>query len=565
MNTERIDPVRSTPSARQEPRRSGATGDARTGRRLVAVAPESRAAILRGVDLMAAIVRPTLGPMARTVVVAGQSSRSAPEVLDHAATIMRRTIQIADPFADMGAMLIRQLAWSVFARVGDGAATAVTLAQAILHAAASPVAAGADPMALRRGIERGLSVAISDLRRQACPIESAAEVAHIIAGVARDPEVAARVGEVVEAVGPDGAVLIEDWKGVTTHTEYIDGLRWNGGLFSPYLLGAGETEGHLHEPAIFVTDCPIVSANDLLPVLEACVSAGKRQLLVIAAEMSDAAIGLLILNRERGVLDGVLAVRAPEQGDLRARILEDIAIATGGRAFLTAAGANLTTVTADDFGSARQVWARADGFSILGGRGDKAAVRRRISEAKAELRAITDDDTARTRVRERIGKLAGTAAIFYVGAPTDSARAELRVRIEAAVLAAQAALREGAVAGGGGALLACVSAVERLADDLSGDEALGTRLLARALSAPMRAIAENAGIEASALFASGHRDHRTTFDVLHRAWIDAWEGGILDPFSVVQAALEGGVSTAIMALTTEVLVRHKRPQRATNP
>ncbi|MGI8857934.1 MAG: chaperonin GroEL [Thermomicrobiales bacterium] len=535
--------------------------------RLVLGAPGSRAALLRGVDVMAAIVRPTLGPLARTVMIAGQFPNAAPELLDNAATIMRRTIQIDDPFADMGAMLVRHLAWTVFERVGDGAATAVTLAHALLHAAAPSVAAGADPQSLRRGMERGLAVALDELRGQARPVDMAAEVAGCIAGIVRDAALAGTIGEIVEAVGPDGAVLVEEWQGTTTTIAYIDGLRWKGGLLSPYLLAAGATAGRLHEPRILVTDCPLAGADDLLPALEACVAAGERQLLVIAPEISGAALGLLIANRERGVLDGTLVVRAPGSDAERARILEDIAVATGGRAFLTAAGGRLAGLTIADLGRARQVWATADTFSILGGRGDKAAIRQRISEAKAELRVTPgDDDRARRLIRERIGKLAGTAAFINVGAPTESARAEARARVEAAVTAAQAALRAGAVPGGGGALFACVPALERLAEGLTGEEALGVRLLARALPAPMRAIAANAGIDPSALFADA-RVHEPgwTFDVLQRRWVDAWQSGIIDPLPVVLAALEGSVSTAVMALTTDLLIRHKRPETAKTP
>ncbi len=503
------------------------------------------------------LVCPTLGPLARTVAIAGQSSRFAPEVLDHAATIMRRTIQIDDPFADMGAMLIRQLAWTVFTRVGDGAATAVTLAHALLHAAMPPLAAGTDPQALRRGIARGLSVTQDELRSQARPVETAAELAGLVAGIVRDAALADTIGELVEAIGPDGAVLIEEWQGMTTTAEYLDGQRWKGGLLSPYLLAAGETVGRLYDPRVLVTDCPLTRADDLLPILEACIVAEERQLLVIAPAVGAAALGLLIVNRERGVLDGALAVRAPGTGAQRGRILADIAVATGGHPFLTAAGARLATATLADLGRARQVWATADGFSILGGRGEKAAIRQRISEAKAELRAVpADDDNLRRTIRERIGKLAGTAAMISVGAPTESARADVRARVEAAVTAAQAALREGAVPGGGGALHACIPALERLADSLEGDEALGVRLLARALPAPMRTIAANAGIDPSALFADARAyEPGWTFDVLARRWVDAWDGGIIDPLPVVLAALEGSVSTAAMALITDVLVR----------
>ncbi len=529
-------------------------------------APDAYTALLYGVDVMAALVHPTLGPLPRTVMIAGNTPRSAPEVLDSAATIMRRTIQIADPFADMGAMLVRQLAWTIFERVGDGSATAVTLAHALLHAAAPHVAAGADRNALCRGIERGLAVALDALRDQARPVDSAAELARIVAGIVREPGLADIIGEAVESVGPDGAILIEDWQRTTVAAEYLDGTRWKGGLLSPALLVGGETAGRLHEPYIFVTDRPLDRAEDLLPALEACIAAGGRHLLVVAPEVKSAALALLVVNRARGVLDGAFAVRVPDT-DARGRILEDIAVATGGRAFLTAAGDSLAAVTISDLGRARQVWATTDTFSVLGGYGDKGAIRQRIGEAKAELRAVAPNDhETRRSIRERIGKLSGTAAIVYVGAPTDGARAEMRVRVTAAVTAAQVALREGAVPGGGGALFACIPAVNRLADRIGGDEANGVRLLAQALSAPARIIAANAGIDASAVFADARAcEPGWVFDALLRRWVDAWDGGILDPLPVVSAALAGSVSTATMTLMTDVLVRHRNPPLAQQP
>ncbi len=548
-------------------RRTRRERGARVGCGRVLRAPASRAALVRGADQMAALVRPTLGPLARTVVIAGQFPSDTPEILDHAATILRRTIQIDDPFADMGAMLVRHLAWSVFQRVGDGAATAVTLAHALIHEAAVTSAAGADANALRRGMESGLAAARAALHTQARPVETAAALAGCVAGIVRDAALADSIGEVVDSVGPDGAVLIEDWQGTSVKTDYLDGVQWKGGLLSPYLLSAGETAGRVQEPRIVLTDRPLITVNDLLPILDACVAAGERRLLVIAPEVRAAALGLLIANRERGVLDGVLAVRAPGNDDTRAAILEDIAVVTGARVFLTATGARTADVTIADLGSARQAWATADTFCILGGRGEKAAIRQRIATLKAALRQTApEDDRARDALRERIGKLAGTAAVLSLGAPTDAARAELRTRVGAAVRAAQAALAEGVVPGGGAALLACVPAVERLAMELDGDAARGARILARALAAPLRTIAANAGLDASALFAEPcARADGWTFDVVARRWVDAWDAGIVDPLAVVDTALVGSVSAAAMAVMTDVLVRRRRPPRATDP
>jgi chaperonin GroEL len=288
---------------------------------------------------------------------------------------------------------------------------------------------------------------------------------------------------------------------------------------------------------------------------------------VIAREVGAAALGLLVTNRTHGVLDGALAVRAPGNEHTRAAIIEDIAIATGAQAYLMGTGTSLSDVTLDDLGHARQAWATADSFCILGGRGDKANVRHRIVALKSLLRETDrNDDRTRRDLRDRIGKLAGTAAVLYIGAPTEAAQAETRTRVEAAVQAAQAAIDGGAVPGGGAALLACVPAVERLAAELDGDASIGARLLTRALLAPIRAIAANAGIEASALFAdASSRIAGWTFDVRRRCWVDAWSAGIIDPLAVVEAGLEASVSTAVMTMTTDVLVRRTRPPRATDP
>jgi chaperonin GroEL len=529
--------------------------------------PESRAALLRGVGQMTAVVRPTLGPLAHPVAIAGQFPRDTPEILDHAATILRRTIQIEDPFADMGAMLMRHLAWSTFRRAGDGAATAVTLAHALIKAAAVPLAAGADPNALRRGMMCGLSIAVAELHSQARPVDGADYLAGCIAGIVRDPAVAAMIGEVVDAVGPDGAVLVEDWERASVAVEYLDGVRWNGGLLSTYLLNSAETAGRLYEPCILITDRPLMTADDLLPVLEACVAAGERSLCIIAPEMGTAALGMLIANRERGIVDGALAVRAPGDDRERAAILEDVAVLTGGQAYLVAGGMHLPDIAASHLGRARQIWATKDRFGILGGHGDKGAIRGRIGTLKAELRAVApDDEHARKRLRERISKLAGTAAVISVGAATDSARADLHLRVEAAVTAAQMALGGGAVPGGGAALMGCLAAVRHAATEATGDEALGMRLLAAALPAPMHAIVTNAGFDGDALIAGTYPSAEgMMYDVIERRWLDAWDARIIDPLPVVLAALEGSVSAAAMAITTDVLVRRSNPPRATEP
>jgi chaperonin GroEL len=342
-------------------------------------------------------------------------------------------------------------------------------------------------------------------------------------------------------------------------------VRWNEGYVSHFLLREGETESRLINPRIFVTDIFVEKAEQLLPVVEACVQAGERTLMVIAPEVRDSALALLILNREKGVLDQVLAVKAPSIGQQRTNILEDIAVLTGGRCLHQEGQESFNEVMIHDLGTARQAWATRWAFGILGGHGAKGAIRQRIAEARAELATVKDDDYTRNKIRERIGKLAGAAAIIRVGAPTKSDQAELKFRVEAAVTAGQTALREGVVPGGGAAYVACRSALECL-DASTEDERMGIKVLSAALTEPMRAIAENAGLEPNViLHTAAERGSDWTFDVVRQQWVDVWETGLVDPLPVALTALETSVSAATMALTTDVLIRHKKPSMATNP
>ena len=536
-------------------------------RRLVMGSPHSRQALLRGVDQMVGLLRPTIGPAGRTVAVQGMSKTSAPEILDSAATIARRTIQLANPWEDMGAMIVRQMAWTIFEEVGDGAATAAVLCQAIMHEANRLIAAGGNSMIIKRGLERALGVAQDELRRQRHHVELASEIARVILGTVRDQEIADIIGEVTEAVGPDGAVLVQDSASRTTDYEYIEGVRWNSGYHSYYLLKDGEDNIRMMHPRILLTDHYLTGAEQLIPTLEACVAQGERNLMVIAPEVSGSALALLIMNRDQGVLESVIAAKAPDMGKIREGILIDLATITGGRAICNERGDKLDEVIFEDLGTARQAWVTSTTFGILGGAGSKGAIRQRIGEVKIELRTLPkDEESNRSVLQERIGKLAGAAAIIRVGAVTQTEQIEMKLRIEAAVTAARAALRDGVVAGGGAALVGCIPALERLRAELSGDEAYGVEVLARALAAPMRAIARNAGHDPRPLsYHAREKGESWTFDVLTGEWVDAWESGIVDPLPVLLNVLETSVSAATMALTTDVLIRHKKPELAKAP
>jgi chaperonin GroEL len=513
----------------------------------------ARAAFLRGAGRMTALVRPTLGPLARTVVVGRLIGSDPPEVLDSGATIARRTLQLADPFEDMGAMLIRHLAWRTHDEVGDGSSTAAVLGLAVLRNALRYAEAGGNPVQVRQGLERGLDVVLNELRQQSRPVDGPADITRLIAGTIRDPEVAEMLGEAIDAAGPDGAILVEDAQATRTSCEYLDGVRWNEGYLSTFLLRADETSSaRLLNPHILVTDYILADAEAMIPGLEACVNAGGRTLFVIAPEIRDSAIGLLVVNRDRGVLDGVMAVRAPSMGEQRAKILDDLAVITGGRCVSQARGDRLADVRIDDLGAARQAWATPSAFGILGGGGSKTRIRERIAEARAELSGVQKIDVFNTtKIQERIGKLAGTSAVVRVGAPTSGEQAELKVRIEAAIRSARGALQDGVVPGGGAALLACVPALECVRAD--GDAGVGVKVLAQALSEPMRAILGNAGFDAGSIVERS-RGCKLVFDVLRRDWVDPWASGLVDPLAVVRAAVETSVSAAAVGLTAEVLI-----------
>jgi chaperonin GroEL len=490
---------------------------------------------------------------------------SEPELFDNGALIARRTLQLADPFEDMGAMLIRHVVWQVHERAGDGTATAAVLAQSLMHAGARLIAAGHAPVGIQSGITRALDLAKSELRRQARPIDRPADIARVVRTlVSGDPDMVDMLSEVVESVGADGAILVEDAQGIHTSHEYIDGVRWNAGFVSSYLLRSNEVAtSRLVNPRIFVTDHRLETAQQLVPVLEECVAAGERNLFIVAADLSDAAVGLLVANREKGVLDSVMAVKAPSFGAQRTRILEDIAVITGARCISHDRQDRLVDVTRNDLGRARQAWATQFAFGLLGGSGEKALIRQRISSAKVELGNVDPGDSYTTAlIRERIGKLAGTAAIVRVGAPSRAAQAELKQRIEAAVRSARSAFIEGVVPGGGKALVSCAEALESVED--GGEGAAGFQALSRALTEPLRAIVGNAGFEAGLILDRARRGPHV-FDVVRQSWVDPWEGGVLDPLPVTQAALESSVSAVLTALAADVLIHRKNAPIAERP
>lgn len=520
----------------------------------------ARAALLRGADQMAGLIVPTLGPVPRTVVVAPILGNEPPEVLDTAATIARRTIELADPFENPGAMLIRDLVLRVADDAGDGGATTAVLTQALLHDGGRLLAGGVNVIRLVRGLRRGLEIALAALDAQTMRIDHPDDIARVARHGVVDQRLADTIGEILDTVGADGIVLVEDAHGTETTHQYVDGVRWESGYLSSHLLPDGEATARVLEPRILLTDLPIERPEQIVPALEACVAAGAPRLVVIAPEVRDAVIATLLANRKRGVLTAALAIGAPSIGYQRTGILGDLAALTGGRFIQSETGGRLARITDADLGSARQVWASRQAFGVIGGRGSREAVRTRLTDVRAELKAGEDDRYTRNSVRERIAKLTGTGAMIRVGAPTQRSRDLLKQQIEATLTSTRLALESGVVAGGGGALLACAEAVKCEAG--RDDEGAGLGLLARALTSPAVTIARNAGYDGRAIVHQWRaREVGSAFDVLKGAWVDAHASGLVDAVGVVKTALEAAVSTAATALTVEVLIRRRDPLR----
>ncbi|MCC7369314.1 MAG: chaperonin GroEL [Chloroflexi bacterium] len=520
----------------------------------------ARSALLRGADQLAGLIAPTLGPVARTVAIAPILGQEPPEILDTAATIARRTIELADPFENAGAMMLRDLVLRVADEVGDGGATTAVLTRALLHDGARLLAGGVEPVGLCAGLRDGLRTVLDALEMSAWKLDHPDEIARVARHTLDDPALAEIVGEILDTVGPDGIVMVENAHGAETLHQYVDGVRWEGGYSSAHLLPPGETTGRLVEPRILLCDFNVERPEQLLPALEACVAADVPRLVIIAPDVHHAVVAMLLANRERGTLAGALAIQAPSIGAQRIGILDDLAAATGGRCLHRELGDRLERVTLADLGQARQVWATRQAFGVIGGRGDRAAIRKRVTDVRGELTAHRDDPYLRSKLRERIAKLTGTGASIQVGGPTKRAQELLKQRVEAAVTSCRAALESGVVAGGGGALLTAARALD--GQPGRDDYAAGLRLLARALAAPAEVIARNAGLDGRAIVAGGgQRPERAAYDVLSGAWVDARAAGLVDPLGVTRTALEAAVSTAATALTAEVVIRRKDPLR----
>jgi chaperonin GroEL len=536
----------------------------------VLLKPRARVALTRGVDKMANVLRVTLGPAARAVIMAPIISSRAPELLTDAATIARRIIEFPDPYENMGAMLIRHAAWKMREKVGNGAATTAVIAQTLLHQANYQASAGANVMMLKRGIEKGLELAYLKLKEQARPMESPEQIeALAVAAAGGDQEIGRYVAEMLEIIGTDGIIVVEEHAGLKTDREYVEGLQWDSGYVSAYFCtDLDRMEAVVENPAIIATDVNVETVEQILPIMEQIMEHKDRLgiggFVLIANEISGPALAIMVANTEKKTLQ-CLGIKAPGAGDRRVRILEDIAILTGGRMIAEDAGDKLEEAKITDIGRARRVWANRDFFSIVGGAGDQQAIRQRIQEIKLLLPSA-DSDYERDKMRERLGKLQGGIGILKVGAPSERERETKKQRGEEAVAAARAAAEEGVVPGGGAAYLACLPALEELARSLPREEALGVRVLMRAMEAPTEWIVRNAGRDPKAILAKlREAPPGYGFDAISDRIVDMVEAGILDPLKVVRLALETGASAGIMALTTDALVLTAKRDPSINP
>ena len=511
---------------------------------------EARRALKRGVDKMADAVKVTLGPRGRYALL--DKKYGSPTITNDGVTIAR-DIELEDPYENMGAQLLEEVAAKTNDIAGDGTTTSIVLAQAIITEGLRNVTAGANPMALKRGIERGVAAVVVEIKRLSKPVDSKQDIAHIAAISARDTEIGEMIAEVMERVGKDGVVTVEESQGLKLDKEYVEGMQLDRGYVSAYMVtsnDAGRMEATLEAPFILVTDKKISAVADILPTLEKVVQVGKP-LLIVAEDVDGEALATLVVNKLKGTIS-VLAIKAPGFGDRRKAMLEDIATLTGARVISEEVGRKLDSVQLEDLGQARRVTATKDTTTVVEGKGDPKAIEARKGQIKLQIEDTTSDFD-REKLQERLAKLSGGVAILKVGAATEVELKEKKHRIEDALSAARAGVEEGMVAGGGSVLLHAIPALDKV--EALGDEATGVNILRRALEEPLRQIAANGGWEGSVVVEAvrklkpGHG-----WDAQKAEYTDMFLAGIIDPAKVTRSALENAASVAALLLTTETIV-----------
>jgi len=508
----------------------------------------ARRSLKTGVDKLADAVKVTLGPKGRNVVL--DKKFGAPTVTNDGVTIARE-IELDDPFENMGAQLVKEVATKTNDVAGDGTTTATVLAQAIIGEGLRNVAAGANPMILKRGIDKGVDAIMDELRTLARPVNTTEETAQVAAGSSQDESVGQMIAEVMSKVGKDGVITVEESQGLRLEQDYVDGMQLDRGYISPYMVtNADRMEAALENPYILITDKKISAIADILPVLEKLVQFGKN-LVIIAEDVDGEALATLVVNKLRGTFN-TLAIKAPGFGDRRKAMLEDIAVLTGGQVISEEVGLRLDSTTIDMLGQARRVTATKDNTTIIEGKGSQEAIEARTKQIRAQIDDTTSDFD-KEKLQERLAKLSGGVAVIKVGAPTEVELKEKKHRIEDALSATRAAVEEGIVAGGGVALINALPALDRL--QLTGDEKTGIDILRRALEEPLRQISFNAGAEGSVVVAAvkGFEPGKG-YNALTGEYQDMFQAGVIDPVKVTRSALQSAASIAGMLLTTETII-----------
>ena len=520
---------------------------------------EARRALGRGVDQLANAVKVTLGPKGRNVVL--DKKFGSPTITNDGVTIAR-DIELPDPFENMGAQLVKEVATKTNDVAGDGTTTATVLAQAMIQEGMRNVAAGANPMILKKGIETAVKTLVEEIKKRSIKVSGKSEIAQVASVSAADEEIGGLIAEAMEKVGNDGVITVEESKGLQTALNVVEGMQFDRGYISPYMVtDPDRMEAVMDNPYILITDRKISAIADMLPTLEKVVKVGK-ELLIIAEDVEGEALATLVVNRLRGTFKAV-AVKAPGFGDRRKAMLEDIAILTGGTVITEDMGRKLDSVELTDLGTARQVRITKDETTIIDGVGDKDVIAKRVSQIRAQVEETTSEFD-REKLQERLAKLSGGVAVIEVGAATEVEMKDKKLRIEDALNATRAAVEEGIVAGGGTTFIDIIPALNTL--EATGDVQTGINLVKRAVEEPLRQIAYNAGLEGSVVVEKvKNTEAGVGFNALTEEYIDMVKAGIVDPAKVTRSALQNAASIASLVLTTETIVADKVEENATVP
>ncbi|MCD7947348.1 MAG: chaperonin GroEL [Oscillospiraceae bacterium] len=522
--------------------------------KMICYGEEARHAMEQGVNQLADTVKITMGPKGRNVVL--DKKFGSPLVTNDGVTIAKE-VELEDPFENMGAQIVKEVATKTNDVAGDGTTTATLLAQAMIREGLRNLAAGANPMIMKKGIAKATEAAIDAIKKNSKPVNGTKDISRVGAISSGDEQIGTLIAEAMEKVGHDGVITVEESKTAETYSDVVEGMQFDRGYITPYMVTDTEKmEAVLDDALVLITDKKISSIQDLLPILEQIVQSGKK-LLIIAEDVEGDALSTLIVNRLRGTLN-VVCVKAPGFGDRRKEMLEDIAILTGGTVVSSDMGYELKEATMDMLGRARQIKVSKENTIIVDGAGAQNDIKSRVGQIRNQIESTTSDYD-KEKLQERLAKLAGGVAVIYVGAATEAEMKEKKLRIEDALNATRAAVEEGIVAGGGTAYVNAIASVDALLPGLEGDERTGVQIIARALTEPMRQIAANAGIDGSVVLENVKNKNKAGygFDALTETYCDMISSGIVDPTKVTRSALENAASVSALMLTTEALVADK--------